>query len=75
MHLKTLINRAIIKKFYKIYWDHGRNKIKESNEINKNNKIDKMITSNGISNNPLKPRLETWNVMYMLWYKNTINLL
>lgn len=50
MHLKTLINRAIIKKFYKIYWDHGRNKIKESNEINKNNKIDKMITSNGISN-------------------------
>lgn len=50
MHLKTLMYRVIIKIFYKIYGDDKRNKIKESNEINKNNKIDKMISTNGISN-------------------------
>lgn len=50
MHLKTLMYRVIIKIFYKIYGDDKRNKIKESNEINKNNKIDKMISNNGISN-------------------------
>lgn len=50
MHLKTLMYRVIIKIFYKIYGDDERNKIKESNEINKNNKIDKMISTNGISN-------------------------
>lgn len=50
MHLKTLMYRVIIKIFHKIYGDDERNKIKESNEINKNNKIDKMISNNGISN-------------------------
>lgn len=50
MHLKTLMYRVIIKKFYKIYGVDERNKIEESNEINKNNKIDKMISNNGISN-------------------------
>ena len=44
------MHRVIIKKFYKIYADDKRNKIKESNEIKKNNKIDKMISNNGISN-------------------------